>query len=142
MHFNFSFYTSLAWLGDPRRGVGGKPTGPTGQKRGPTGGDCASSGIAFLGPSRAPFRILLLGREGSKQTRGAPTREFGRILPSDGADMCRFPGLNVFSEENLVKHRATGKKRKMFRFRSFAYQILTTKHWLGSWSKVTDSKNF
>ena len=32
------------------------------------GGDRASSGIAFLGPSRAPFRILLLGREGSKQT--------------------------------------------------------------------------
>ena len=28
------------------------------------GGDRASSGIAFLGPSRAPFRILLLDREG------------------------------------------------------------------------------
>ena len=32
------------------------------------GGDRASSGIAFLGPSRAPFRILLLAGEGSKQT--------------------------------------------------------------------------
>ena len=29
----------------------------------------ASSGIACLGPSRAPFRILLLAREGSEQTQ-------------------------------------------------------------------------
>ena len=45
--------------------------------RGPTGGDCASSGIAFLGPSRAPFRILLLGREGSKQTQHGLNFTFG-----------------------------------------------------------------
>ena len=31
---------------------------------------------------------------------GAPTREFGPIIPSDEADMCRFLGLKVFSEEN------------------------------------------
>ena len=47
----FQFFTSQAWLGDPQQGVGGKITGPTGQKWGPTGGDHASSGIAFLGPS-------------------------------------------------------------------------------------------
>ena len=29
-----------------------------------------------------------------KDSGGAPTQEFGPILPSDEADMCRFPGLH------------------------------------------------
>jgi hypothetical protein len=32
---------------------------------------------------------------------GAPTREFGPILPSGGADMCRFPGLKKFFGKKL-----------------------------------------
>ena len=56
--------------------------------------------------------------------------------------MCRFPGLKVFSEENLVKYRATGKKRKMLRFRTFRQKIPDHKKLFDFWSKVTDAKKF
>ena len=36
---------------------------------------------------------FLGGPRRREDSGGAPTREFGPILPSDEADMCRFPGL-------------------------------------------------
>ena len=47
---------------------------------------------------------FLGGPRRREDSGGAPTREFGPILPSDEADMCRFSGLKVFSEENVVKY--------------------------------------
>ena len=65
---------------------------------------------------------------------GAPTREFGPILPSDEADMCLFFGLKLLSEENLVKYRARkSQKRKTncgceLRNSNLSRKSLTTKN--------------
>ena len=61
----------------------------------------------------APEHLQFLGGPRRyEDSGGAPTREFGPILPSDEADMCRFSGLKVFSEENLVKYRARNFETK------------------------------
>jgi len=60
-----------------------------------------------------PKDLRFLGGPRRREDKGgAPTREFGPILPSDEADMCRFSGLKVFSEENLVKYRARNFETK------------------------------
>ena len=53
------------------------------------------AGAACLGVGGGPRRY---GDSG-----GAPIREFGPMLPSDEAGMCRFLGLEVRSDENLVR---------------------------------------
>ena len=81
-----------------------------------------AAGISWLlielGPGTCHNYLFNLAGKRTRPRRhedkgGAPTREFGPILPSDEADMCRFSGLKVFSEENLVKYRARkSQKRK------------------------------
>ena len=53
------------------------------------------AGAACLGVGGGPRRY---GDSG-----GAPIREFGPMLPSDEAGMCRFLGLEVRIDENLVR---------------------------------------
>ena len=60
---------SLLWLAHAtsRRGVGETQRDKSDKSGALQGGDRASAGIAFLGPSRAPFQILFLDREGGRQ---------------------------------------------------------------------------
>ena len=94
------YQTSLAWLGYPRRGVGGKTTGPTGQKWGPTGG--ASRSWACPAP-RSEF-FYLVGRAPNRPNCHS-TPDLARILQAQ-VGSCIFPAHPVCTHAHT--HRITG----------------------------------
>ena len=77
----------LAWLGDPRRGVGEKTTGPTGQKRGPTGGGLCEFGHRVPGPVPRPIQDFCTGW-GGQQTDPTRVKVPQQIKSDEAGNFC------------------------------------------------------